>query len=216
MIQYETVEASGVKILVRHGRYWDWRIATMGHEKFMIPIPPEKIRFLDIGAFIGSYSLRMAPYCSKIVAVEPMPEECSMIEEGAKLNGFSNITVERTAVAAHEGHCKMSVNSANPGSSRIEDTGSLLVPLTTIDSLWAKHGPFDIVKVDIEGFEIEALKGAPKAIAAKPTWYIEVHAPTGVPCNCAVCKMFKHEGYRVGPVDSYMDDVGHHYMEARP
>jgi FkbM family methyltransferase len=55
--------------------------------------------------------------------------------------------------------------------------GELRVPAWSIDDLSAEYGVPDVVFMDVEGFEHEALAGAQKTLRAGPDWFVEVHHP---------------------------------------
>jgi len=55
--------------------------------------------------------------------------------------------------------------------------GELRVPAWSIDDLSAKYGVPDVVFIDVEGFEHEALMGASETLRAGPDWFVEVHRP---------------------------------------
>ena len=59
-------------------------------------------------------------------------------------------------------------------------SGVVKVPAITIDSLTEKYGAPDVVYVDVEGFECQALQGAQATLKALPDLYIEVHAGIGL------------------------------------
>jgi hypothetical protein len=55
-------------------------------------------------------------------------------------------------------------------------TGLLEVEVVTLDSLYAKYGPPDVVKIDVEGAEYSALLGAKCCLDAKPTIFLATHS----------------------------------------
>lgn len=55
--------------------------------------------------------------------------------------------------------------------------GGLRVPAWSIDDLSGEYGVPDVVFIDVEGFEREALMGASETLRAGPDWFVEVHHP---------------------------------------
>jgi hypothetical protein len=54
------------------------------------------------------------------------------------------------------------------------------VPAVSIDTLTARHGPPDVVFLDVEGFECRALEGALRTFGTGPDWFVEVHVACGL------------------------------------
>jgi hypothetical protein len=46
----------------------------------------------------------------------------------------------------------------------------------TVDDLDHEYGPFDVLKVDVEGFERQVLQGSKKLLARRPRLMLEIHA----------------------------------------
>jgi len=107
---------------------------------------------LDIGAHIGGYSVVLGRKISG-VAVEPMPDTFKIL--------LSNILINRSSIkalnmAVYDGSAstvKLCRSPFHSGADFISDKGDIEVPQTTLDDLWNMYGPFDLVKVDVEGTE---------------------------------------------------------------
>jgi FkbM family methyltransferase len=123
----------------------------------------------DIGANRGHYAEMFRELGARVVAVEPTPRLAREI-----WSHFPGITVEEAAVGDHEGeipfrladdhqYSTVSGEWASIVPDRFVDT--ITVPLTTIDVLIEKHGKPDFVKIDVEGYEAEALAGLSVPIA---------------------------------------------------
>jgi FkbM family methyltransferase len=61
-----------------------------------------KETFVDVGAYIGSYSLRAAKVGEEVIAIEPNPESFAMLMKNIKDNNFHNITAYNTALWSTE------------------------------------------------------------------------------------------------------------------
>lgn len=143
---------------------------------------------LDVGANIGMYSLLMARWVGesgRVFAFEPAPEPLKALRDHVTLNNLSGrIEVIGKAVSDVSGeatfyaHAANGENSLNPDyAKRVSGAEAVRVEITTIDDFCRQSqiGP-TILKIDIEGFEFHALRGAKETLFKyRPTVIIEVH-----------------------------------------
>ena len=121
---------------------------------------------LDVGANVGALTVPMAKALSagEVIAFEPLAANFSMLVENLKLNNISNVKPLSLACSSFAGRgtlMKPTVN--NPGATRLntQQQGDTLV--TTIDAV-VLNRPVALMKMDIEGHEPLALKGAQETI----------------------------------------------------
>ena len=135
----------------------------------------------DIGAHVGDRVGAFRRLGARVVAVEPQPLLATTLRW---LYGRDRcVTVEAAAVGGREGELMLRVNRDNPTvTTASEDfiraaaaapewreerwTGRVAVPVTTLDALIARHGTPAFIKIDVEGYEAEALGGLTRAVAA--------------------------------------------------
>lgn len=140
---------------------------------------------LDIGANIGITSLFFASLNSKgkIYAFEPHPDTFQRLVENIQINNFENIrTYPMGAGSKNETRILDEVDNHNSGMNRIIgiDSGiSSGKKITTIalDTFFLPGDipKVDFIKIDVEGFETEVLKGAKEIIRLhKPVLFIEL------------------------------------------
>jgi FkbM family methyltransferase len=138
--------------------------------------------FLDVGANAGVYSMLAASYIGaqgRIDAFEPIEATALRIEEQAALNGLTGVRVHRCAVCDHDGDIDFgfSDESATMHLRRAADSSSRgqRVRGTTLDA-FEPYLDYAVGKMDIEGAEPMALKGAAKRLsdANPPVWLLEL------------------------------------------
>ena len=91
----------------------DWRFIF---EKYLLrkhpPLEPQvwtelsRIRgglFVDVGAYLGTYSVRLSPHFRQVYAFEPNPSMYGILSENKRLNDLSNLTAEPLALSNQEG-----------------------------------------------------------------------------------------------------------------
>ncbi len=165
------VELEGFRMFVRRD---DWTIGkAIATQKIWEPHVTQEIRqllkpgvtFVDIGANIGYFSLFAAPLVGetgRIIAIEPNPENCDLILQSIRINGFQNIHVCPYAVAEKEQEFVLGVDGSNSGifeiKHRREHSGPV-VQAKTLDDLLKDESRIDLIKIDIEGAEARALQG---------------------------------------------------------
>lgn len=131
--------------------------------------------FLDIGAHVGNHSVFFAKYCSscaQVMAFEASPITFEIAVQNMDMYG--NTFIANMAVGAEPGRCKVNHNSERPGQSVVVSGNQ--VSMTTIDYVQFIYPPV-LMKIDVEGGEIDVLKGAKETIAKHlPELFIEHHA----------------------------------------
>lgn len=120
---------------------------------------------IDLGANIGLYTAFMALFCDSVDAFEPDKEIAKKLEQNLRLNRIENVTIHRKCVSDHTGVVYFEVSpSRNLGIGRIGEQG---IPLPSIDfgDFLSRSEPRALfIKMDIEGSEWLALKGATSAL----------------------------------------------------
>ena len=132
----------------------------------------QKIRTaIDVGAWWGPWSLTWQPYAKKIEIFEPNTNIIPMLENN--ISKFKNCTLHKIALGSEAG--KVSMNTEyHSGTNHVTDFDGD-IDLRTLDSF--KFTDVDVIKIDVEGFEIQVLKGAEQTIKkCKPIIQIEANS----------------------------------------
>jgi FkbM family methyltransferase len=135
----------------------------------------------DIGAHVGDRVASFRRLGARIVAVEPQPALVKLLK--LFYGRCGDVAIEAVAVGRHVGTTNLMVNADNPTVSTASPefvaaargapgwdtqrwTRSVPAKVTTLDALVGKHGPPAFIKIDVEGFEHEALQGLSRAVKA--------------------------------------------------
>ncbi|MGL5074391.1 MAG: FkbM family methyltransferase [Waterburya sp.] len=131
--------------------------------------------FYDIGANVGFFSIiaaRLVGNTGKVYAFEPGEGNANSIRHNARLNNFNQIEVIEKAVSDTPGEGELLLAKYSGGHALAtadappDLAGTVTIELVTIDDLIAQNQiqPPNFVKVDIEGAELDALKGMTETI----------------------------------------------------
>jgi FkbM family methyltransferase len=155
----------------------------------------------DVGANVGIYSLlaslRAGP-SGKVYAFEPLERNLVYLRRHLALNNVENCVILETAVSNREGTRPFSAASWSSSMAHLSTDGEKLVPSTTLDTcIYGDRGlrPPDIIKIDVEGAEIEVLEGASRVLTEfHPAIFLEIHG-TQLHAECSASLLAK--GYRI-------------------
>ncbi len=161
--------------------------------------------FFDIGACIGVFSLHAAKRCKQVVAFEPEPGFRQHLRRNVEINKIRNVTVLPYAIADRSETFSLFTDGTDGKSPSLEDDGfknKIEVPARTLSDLVFRNevpAP-SIIKMDIEGAEILALKGMKELLSANPprAIFLELHPI-----------LLKHFHSSAAEVLSLLEDAGY-------
>ncbi|MEA2938634.1 MAG: hypothetical protein QOC56_2138 [Alphaproteobacteria bacterium] len=163
----------------------------------------------DIGAHVGDRVAAFRRLGARVVAAEPQP---ALIRTLRLLYGRDRaVAIEPVAVGRAAGSADLKINLDNPTVSTASDdfvraaqgasgwegqawTRTLRVPVTTLDGLIARHGVPAFIKIDVEGFEAEALAGLTQPVAALSFEFTTIQREVAAACiaRCAALGLTRY------------------------
>jgi len=138
--------------------------------------PSKNISFIDVGAKVGLWTLRLAKRCKIVHAFEPNPETFILLERNTRK--LKNVNLHSCALGDENGFKEFYIHE-RPGYSSFvtkyaDHIKTISVHVKTLDSY--DLDKVDLIKIDTEGYELPILKGARETIRRKkPQLYIEIH-----------------------------------------
>jgi FkbM family methyltransferase len=135
-------------------------------------------RVLEIGAHHGFTAMLLSKLVGErgsVLAVEPSPFNAMMATAQVGLNRAGNCQVLLAAASDRKGIAKLSRDLVNEQVTEAAD--GVEVSTITADELDSTFGPFNVLKVDVQGFEYQVLKGAEGLLRRQPKLLLELHGP---------------------------------------
>ena len=161
---------------------------------------------LDVGANIGSYTLRCARRTGprgRVVSIEAMAETAALLQKNIEANRLANVDVVACAMGEKPGHVAL-YSTGHSSSTRLQEGGPFAqvaeTEVITGDSLVERFGlnRVDWIKMDIEGGEPAALRGMKRIVADfRPCFLFENNSGAA-----ETTELLRQAGYRVGSFDA--------------
>lgn len=196
----------------------------------------------EIGAFQGVLTLFLSGRAAEVVTYEPNPASYARVMDNLRLNGRTNVRVRTLAIGERAGSTTLLYDPLMPGAAsgeeriagQIRDSGrgtrAVEVQVVSLDDDIASAGlpAPHLIKIDIEGMELPALRGMTRTLERyRPDLYMEVHGATAEHKEQnvrALVEFLSGAGYtdilhvesgeRIGPANAVRAGEGHLYCRA--
>lgn len=176
----------------------------------------------DVGAHVGDRVASFRRLGARVVAVEPQRAMARVLRF---LYGYRRlVAIEEAAVGRETGTVCLMINADNPTVSSASPafidaardapgwesqhwTGSAEVAVTTLDALIAKHGRPAFIKLDVEGYEAEALQGLSQAVRALSFEFTTIQRDVALACieRCSLLG-YAHFNAALGESQTFVGD----------
>jgi FkbM family methyltransferase len=187
--------------LSRYGEY------SQSELTFLLSLLTKNAVVYDVGANIGYHTTAFASVAKHVYAFEPHPRNYAMLK--INTTALHNVTTLNCAVSQTQGHVYVSdfdpEQVGNFGAVSVTTTQTAIsVPCLTLDQ--AGLEPPDLIKIDVEGSELNVLQGCQEIIAQRcPVIYYEAHESKHLK---EIYEMLQPMGYRFywAQVNNYNPD----------
>jgi FkbM family methyltransferase len=215
-----SIFASNDDLAVGHhiigGRPYDPGIAVI-FERYVKP----GMAVVDVGANIGCLTMLLASLVGAsglVVAVEPNPENIKLLEASRRANGFEQVLIIQAAAGRQTGVLALNVSHSNGMTGGLPDDADAIfasrpVACVALDAILPKGRPLDLVKIDTEGAELNALIGLSETINRDRPVIVSEFSP-GMLQGISGCSGPEYlgfliaKGYRIGVIERDGSETG--------
>jgi FkbM family methyltransferase len=163
---------------------------------------------IDVGGHLGYYCMIMSRLVGpkgRVITFEPVPENKAALFGNVSLNRLTNVEVVGVALGAHDGEISLvcpesETLSFHPSAAAYDVKGkqcTISVRSETLDSFLGrkKYRP-SVIKIDVEGAELDVLRGAAETLRKiRPTILLEIHG-WGDPESKEIMTLLSSVGYK--------------------
>jgi len=131
---------------------------------------------LDVGANLGLYTVllsRLVGPTGRVIAFEPDPHHFALLIKNCALNGCANVEAHNVALGTGRSRLALRKRLLNSGANTLGNPDSRVFPtsvevdVVSLDEFLPAIRP-DLVKIDVQGWEMDVLGGMQRTLAACP------------------------------------------------
>lgn len=175
-----TVVRGGLRYELDLSDFMEWTVYFgLVERKSLLALVRPGMTVVDVGANIGEVSAKFSKAVGesgRVISFEPGRLMFKKLEKTLALNGLRNVTANNLGLGDRAGEFHLTVPCpTNRGGSRIHSAGGESVRVVTFDEVAENLTRLDLMKIDVEGFEMKVLKGAEKALTKfRPALFVEL------------------------------------------
>ena len=159
--------------------------------------------FVDVGAHVGHWTVRLAAQARKVIAVEPDPATAAVLRENIALNGLVNVTVVEAAAWDRDEPLRLEdpLGRERSGTTRTLPDSAGTVRGQRLDAILAGEEEIRLIKIDTEGADLHVLRGLRETLArCQPAMIVERHDFLGY--------------YQAADLFALLGDLGYRWRDA--
>lgn len=142
----------------------------------------EGFNILDCGAHHGMMAVLFAKKtgaAGKVIAWEALPSNAVVIQKNVALNGLTNVIVRPFGIGAQRASLAFDRNAGNvvvkKEDAGVEPGAKETIEIVALDDDIDPKMHVDFMKIDVEGSDLDALKGARRVLSQRPIIDLEIH-----------------------------------------
>ena len=154
---------------------------------------------VDAGAHLGTLTLTASSHVGqmgRVIACEPHPRTFSYLSQNIRDNQCKNVELHSLAIGA-ESHAVRMTSQYVSDMNHVSDDGSIEVKMVTLDELLKDEPHILLLKLDVEGCELQALRGAVQTLTKTDAVYFE-----------SAERSFKDMGYTLADIIVFLKGQG--------
>ncbi len=177
------------------------------YEIFADFVPEKCWRILDVGAYIGLYTVRSARLvgnCGRVYSFEANPWIFSYLARNVALNRLKNVRTYNLAMGSEFGEKELYVGESMVNSSLLKEYVKYMseisfigrVRVVPLDFILDKLGFVDLLKIDVEGLE-EKIISSSKTLIPENVKRVVVEAHPPLTYSASISRLLEERGYKV-------------------
>ena len=133
---------------------------------FLLHYLQEDDLFFDIGANVGVYTVLASKIKkARTVSIEPLPRTYERLSDNIAINRLNNVVSKNIGLSHEQSKLYFTTDmDTMNGVATLIDSSTKEIDVDTLDNLYIEYGAPKVIKIDVEGYETNVLKGGKKLL----------------------------------------------------